>query len=179
MVYVFLAHGFEEVEALTPVDYLRRSGLEVVCVGVGSKLIQGAHKIVVEADDELSSCEVNLAGNMIILPGGLQGTENLKSNEKVCNILKKASEVGSLAAICAAPTILGSLNLLKGKEACCYPGFEKLLVGAKVVDCDVVVSGNIITSKGAGTAQQFSFEIVKFLLGHEASNKLKTDVQWI
>lgn len=178
MIYIFLADGFEEVEALTPVDYLRRSGLSVVCVGVGKKLVEGAHKIVVEADVELSSCEFNLEGSMVVLPGGLKGTENLNSNEQVCRILEQSSKVGSLAAICAAPSILGRLNLLKGKKACCYPGFEKFLFGAQVVNKDVVLSDRIITSKGAGTAQQFSFEIVKFMCGEEASRKLQKEVQW-
>ena len=176
---MLLADGFEEVEALTPVDYLRRAGLEVFCVGVGKKEIIGAHNIEIQSDGVLEDLDFNLDGAMVVLPGGLRGTENLNANDKVIEILKKANEIGNLAAICAAPSILGRLNFLAGKQACCYPGFEKFLVGAEVVDRDVVASGNIITSKGAGTAQQFSFEIVKFLLGDGASIKLKKEVQWI
>lgn len=178
MVYVFLANGFEEVEALTPVDYLRRSGLDVCCVGVGGKLINGAHGIRIETDETLNDCNFKLEKSMLVLPGGLQGTENLNSNEKVLDVVKKASKVGSLAAICAAPSILGRLNLLNGKKACCYPGFEKFLIGADVVDKKVVLCDNVITSQGAGTAQQFAFEIVSFLKDSTVCEKLKKEVRW-
>lgn len=178
MVYVFLADGFEEVEALTPVDYLRRSDLDVCCVGVDKKFIVGAHKIVVEADEVLSDCNFNLDNAMVVLPGGLQGTRNLSTNEKVLKIVNQTFKKGSLAAICAAPSILGKLNLLKGKKACCYPGFEQLLIGADVVDEKVVLCDNVITSKGAGTAQQFAFEIVSFLKGKNFCDNLKSDLQW-
>ena len=179
MVYVFLADGFEEVEALTPVDYLRRAGLEVCCVGVTGKKVTGSHNIVVESDVELKNLDCELNGAMVVLPGGLKGTQNLNSDENVIKILKKANEVGSLAAICAAPSILGRLNFLVGKKACCYPGFEKFLTGAFVVNEKVVVCENVITSKGVGTAQQFSFEIVNFLLGNEFGLKLQKEVQWL
>ncbi len=179
MVYIFLAEGFEEVEAITPIDYLRRSGLDVCCVGVGGLQIKGSHNIVVEADVELENCDFNLKNSLIILPGGIKGTKNLSSNEKVLKILKEVNECGSLAAICAAPTILGKLNLLVDKKACCYPGCEQLLTGADVVfNKDVVVYDNVITSKGAGTAQQFAFEIVKYLKGEEFATKLMSEVQW-
>lgn len=178
MVYLMLAEGFEEVEALTPLDYLRRSGLEVCCVGVGSDFINGAHKIKVQCDIDFKDCKFDLEGSMIILPGGLKGTQNLFSNEQVLNILKQTNKLGSIAAICAAPAILGRLDLLIGKKACCYPGFEKFLKGAEVLNEKVVVCENIITSKGAGTAQQFSFEIIRYLIDEIACEKLKNEVQW-
>lgn len=178
MVYLFLADGFEEVEALTPVDYLRRVGLDVCCVGVGGKKVVGAHKIVVESDCVLDDVNFNLSKSMVVLPGGLKGTENLNSSERVCNVVKEVSVVGSLAAICAAPSILGRLKLLVGKKACCYPGFEKFLLGAQVVNDKVVLCENVITSKGAGTAQQFSFKMVEFLLGVESAERLIQCVQF-
>lgn len=179
MVYIFLADGFEEVEAITPYDYLKRSGLEVKLIGIDKKEICGSHNLKVLVDFEINEIEITpKKEDFIILPGGLKGTENLFSNKKLLNILKEASKVSSIGAICAAPSILGRLGILKNKKACCYPGFEKFLEGSQILQEDVVVDSNIITSKGAGTAQQFSFEIVKYLKGEKESEKIQKQVQW-
>ncbi len=179
MVYVFLADGFEEVEAITPIDYLKRSKIEVLLIGVTGKIVTGSHNLKVFADHFLDEFDLKIKENdMIILPGGIKGTKNLSSNKIVLDCIKKSFEIGSIAAICAAPTILGELNLLEGLKACCYPGLEKHLKKATVLFDDVVVDGNIITSKGAGTAQQFSFKIIEYLLNEEKSREIKDQVQW-
>lgn len=179
MVYLFLADGFEEVEALTPLDYLRRAGIDVFSVGVGSDFPTGAHGISVKADcilDEIADTE-NF--DALVLPGGLEGTQNLEKSEKIKNMLFHASENGKkIAAICAAPSILGSMGLLSGKCAICYPGFETKLKWAKIANEQVVVDGNLITAIGAGAAQQFSFVIIKELLGEEKAQDIKSQVQW-
>ncbi len=179
MVYLFLADGFEEVEAITPIDYIRRCNIEVCSVGINGKRIKGAHGLVIEADMEISEFNPSQVNDMLILPGGLQGTQNLKSNSKVIESLKNLCDTGSIAAICAAPSILGELGLLKGKKACCFPGFEKYLKGAKISFEPVAVDGNIITSRGPGTAQQFSFEIIKYLLDREKSDEIAQQVKWV
>lgn len=179
MVYLFLADGFEEVEAITPIDYIRRCGIEVCSVGVNGKQIKGAHGLVVDTDIEISEYNVDANADMIILPGGLRGTENLKSNDRVIESIKKAHVNSSVAAICAAPAILGKLGLLQGRKACCYPGFEKYLEGAKISFEPVVVDNNIITSRGPGTAQQFSFEIIEYLTNREKAYEISQQVKWV
>lgn len=179
MVYLFLAEGFEEVEAITPYDYLKRAGFAVKTIGVGSEKIKGAHNLEVMADQLLENFNETLEReDLIILPGGLKGTENLCSNEKVLKYVKEAVSFASVAAICAAPSILGKLGLLKGIKACCYPGFEKFLKDAEILNEDVVLCENIITSKGAGTAQQFSFKIIEYLSNKNKSQEIKKEVQW-
>ena len=179
MVYLFLADGFEEVEAITPFDYLKRSGFEVKTIGVEKEEICGSHGLKVLVDFVLEEFDLKIKeGDFLILPGGLKGTENLNNNEKVLDLLKKAFGVASIGAICAARSILGRLGFLKGLNACCYPGFEEYLVGAKISKDSVVVDKNIITSRGAGTAQEFSFEIIRYLKGKEESERIKQQVQW-
>ena len=179
MVYLFLADGFEEVEAITPIDYIRRCNIDVCSVGINGKQIKGAHGLVMEADMEISEFNSNQVNDMLILPGGLQGTQNLKSNSKVIEALKNAYVNSSIAAICAAPSILGELGLLKGRKACCFPGFEKYLKGAKISFEPVAVDGNIITSRGPGTAQQFVLEIIQYLAGGEKSDEIAQQVKWV
>ena len=179
MVYLFLADGFEEVEAITPIDYIRRCDIEIRSVGINGKQIKGAHGLVVEADMEIDDYSSDENVDMIILPGGLHGTENLRSSTKVIEAIKKACVNSSVAAICAAPSILGEIGLLKGRKACCYPGFEKYLEGAKISFEPVVVDNNIITSRGPGTAQQFSFEIIEYLAGREKSYEISQQVKWV
>lgn len=163
MVYVFLADGFEEVEALCLVDILRRGGIEVKTVGVTGKTVMGAHDIPVVADitaDEAIFDDVE----GVILPGGMPGTLNLQKDSTVNKFVDFASENGVLlAAICAAPLILGQKGLLKGKKAICYPGFEKDLIGAEILDLPAVQDGNIITGKGAGAAFDFGFLLLEAL----------------
>lgn len=171
MVYVFLAKGFEEVEALTPVDFLRRAGIEVTTVGVGGEYIEGAHNITVKAD--VTDAAVSLEDGdieMVVLPGGMPGTLNLKASETVNAFIDKAAEDGAfIAAICAAPSILGEKGLLKGRMAVCYPGFEDKLAGATVFSAGVICDGNIITANAAGAAVDFAAQLISALKGDSAA----------
>ena len=172
MIAVFLADGFEEIEAITPIDLLRRAGLNVKTVGVNSKIVIGAHGISTVADltqSELDVSEVSLA----IFPGGMPGTLNLDSADITDEVIKSVSERGGrLAAICAAPLILGKRGLLSGKHAVCYPGFENELKGAVISDSPVVTDGNITTARGAGVALDFAAELVRLLCGEEKRRQL-------
>lgn len=165
MIYVFLADGFEETEALTTVDILRRAEIAVTMVGVGKKEITGSHGIKVAADILLSDADMSdMTG--VILPGGMPGTINLENDKTVCNAVKTAFSKGMLtAAICAAPSVLGHLGLLKGKKATCYPGFEADLLGAEYIDAPAVTDGNVVTAKGAGAVFEFGFALVDYLTG--------------
>lgn len=160
MIYVLLADGFEEIEALTPVDMLRRVGCEVRTVGIGKKTITGAHGIPVCAD--LVSDEATADGvRMVILPGGMPGTKHLAASAFVEETLARVSrEGGYLAAICAAPTVLAKYGYLKGKRATCYPGFEKELSGAVYTDLPVVTDGKIVTAKDMTEALSFSVALL-------------------
>ena len=173
MIYLFLAEGFEEIEALTPVDVLRRAGLEVKTVAVGtSKTVKGSHGIEVVAD-VLESELGNDVLEAIILPGGMPGTTNLEESAIVIDTLMRAIINGSLVcAICAAPSILGICGYLKNKKATCYPGFEEYLDGATFTDERVVRDGNIITAKGMGCAAEFALCIVEALLGKEKADEV-------
>lgn len=169
-VMIFLADGFEEVEALTPVDLLRRSGANVRMVSVGDNLtVRGSHNIFINADFCIS--DVNDSDtDLFILPGGMPGTKNLDSNETVKSIIKKSYEKGKyVSAICAAPSVFGHIGILENKKACCYPGFENELFGADVKFEPVVVDGNIITGRGMGTAIEFGLKLVEILFGKEKS----------
>lgn len=171
MVYVFLADGFEEVEALCPVDILRRGGIDVKTVGVTGKTVMGAHNIPVVADITVEEAVFD-GLDAVILPGGMPGTLNLQKDGTVEEFIKFAVDKGLLlAAICAAPSILGKLGILNGKKAVCYPGFEKELCGAQVLDLPCVKDGNIITGKGAGAAFDFGFLLLETL----TSNKVMTE----
>ena len=162
---MFLADGFEEVEALCPLDILRRAGLEVTTVGIGGKdAIRGAHGIIVHADiPDVMYRDSN--PDMLILPGGMPGSKNLDESRIVDSALRAASRKGAyLAAICAAPMVLGKRGYLEGKRAVCFPGFEEYLTGATVDGENTVVrDGNVITAKGMGAAFGFGLELVKAL----------------
>ena len=163
MIYVFLAEGFEEIEALATVDILRRSELDVATVGVGSKVVTGSHGIPVVCD--VIDCEIlpDQTASAVILPGGMPGTLNLEKYEKVQMFIDYAAKNNILiAAICAAPSILGHKGLLNKIEATCYTGFEEQLSGAKISKKNVCVCGNIITANGAGSAFDFSFAIADY-----------------
>ena len=174
MIYMFLAEGFEEVEALAPLDLIRRAGLEIKTVGVGSKTVVGSHGIPVVADmtaDELSDD----APDMVILPGGMPGTKNLDASETVHKAIADAVRNDAyVCAICAAPMILGKLGLVRGRAAVCYPGFEKYLDGATVSDKKVVRDGKIITAKGMGAAVEFGLAIVEALRDAKTADDLAT-----
>ena len=173
MVYFFIAEGFEEIEALCPIDLLRRAGVEVKTVGIGGNMITGAHGITVMTDvtDKDFVCK---APDMIFLPGGMPGTLNLAASETVTDAIKTAIVRDAyIAAICAAPSILGDAGLLAGKEAICYPGFEDRLTGAKISDKRVIRDGNIITAAGMGVALDFGLEIVKLFCGEDKAEALR------
>lgn len=177
MVYVFLANGFEEIEAITVIDILRRANIEVKTVGVNGKFLMGAHGVKVEADLLKEGIDLkDLDG--IVLPGGMPGTSNLAADKKVLEIINYCVDNNKLiAAICAAPSILGNLKILNGKEAICYPGFEDQLFGAKISCESTCLSDNILTSKGPGVAVEFSLKIVEILKNKEIANSIKVDLQ--
>lgn len=177
MVYLFLANGFEEVEALAPLDILRRAGVEVTTVGVGGDMIRGAHGITVQADmpDTLFA---DAAPDMIVLPGGMPGSKNLDESRIVDMALKAAARRGAyLAAICAAPMVLGHRGLLADKRATCYPGFESDLTGATVATEKVVTDGKIITAAGMGVAVEFGLALVTALKGREVAEGIRAAIQ--
>ena len=176
MVDIFLAEGFEEIEALCPLDLMRRAGIEVRTIGIGSKYIKGAHGICVEAD--IVDTEYSYSSpDMVFLPGGMPGTLNLAASEVVTGAIKKAYAEGKyIAAICAAPSILGDMGLLQGKEAICYPGFEDRLTGAKLSKARVVRDGKIITAAGMGAALDFGLLIVEVFCGAEKAAALRAAV---
>ena len=176
MITVLLADGFEEIEALTPVDMLRRAGLDVKTVGINGKIAAGSHKIPVVCD--LLPSEVKLDEvSMVIFPGGMPGSLNLDASPFTDEIISAVTKNGGrLAAICAAPLVLGRRGLLGGKQATCYPGFENELVGAKVCDLQVVTDGNITTAKGMGAALEFSNELVRLVCGEEKKDALRAAI---
>ncbi len=174
MLYLFLADGFEETEAIAPLDVIRRAEVSIKTVAVGENPVTGAHGIAVQADMNLDEiCMEDMDG--MILPGGMPGTLNLQKNAMVTACLKHCTENGKLiAAICAAPMVLGEMGLLNGKKAVCFPGFEEHLEGAILKDEGVVIDENIITAKGAGTALEFGAAIADYCCqGGERAGKGK------
>ena len=158
---VFLANGFEEIEALGTIDILRRGGIEVKTVSITEDtVVTGAHNVPVIADTTLDKATLNQA-DALILPGGMPGASNLNNSEVVKEALLQQYREGKIvAAICAAPMVLGGLGLLKGRNATCYPGFEPQLIGANVTGEDVEVSENVITGKGPGLVMNFALALV-------------------
>lgn len=176
MVYVFLAEGFEEIEALTPVDILRRAGVEVCTVGVAGKTVRGAHGIPVAAD--LTGEEAVFDGlEMVVLPGGA-GTPNLEASGVAQKFIDYAAEKGLwLGAICAAPSILGHKGLLKGKRAVCFPGYESQLIGAQVEHTSACMDGRLITGNGPGAAFAFGLALAAALAGQEKADQVRAGMQ--
>ena len=176
MVYVLLAEGFEEVEALTPVDLLRRAGVETRLVGVTGATVCGARGINVVTD--LSMDEVDLAkADMLVLPGGMPGTLNEEASPAVQAAINYCTANDRwIGAICAAPSILGHKGLLKGKTAVCYTGFEKELTGAQIGSTGVVTDGKIITARGAGVAVDFGLALVGALAGAETQAQIRASI---
>ena len=174
-IFVFLADGFEEIEAITPIDVLRRAGLNVQTVSVmEEQIVAGAHGIPVVADKMFADIHLEDA-EMLLLPGGLPGATNLDAHQGLSDmIMAFASEGKALAAICAAPLVFGNRGLLQGKKATCYPGFESYLIGAEYTAALVEIDGNFITAKGPGAAMDFAFAIVEKYCGIEKVNELKS-----
>ncbi|MBQ7289011.1 MAG: DJ-1/PfpI family protein [Clostridia bacterium] len=178
MVYVFLADGFEETEAIAPIDIMRRAGLEVVTVGIGGQLVRGAHNITVMADMDGADAIPDETVDAVVLPGGLPGTVNLENNQTVQAFLDYAAANDKvMAAICAAPSVLGHKGLLEGKRAVCFPGYEKELRGAKVQNTPAEIDGNIVTACGAGAALEFGFALVERLCDQQTAKKLEQIMQ--
>jgi len=175
--YIFLADGFEEIEAITPIDILLRAQIEVIRVSISNTLtIIGAHNIIVQADNLFEENDFSDA-DILILPGGMPGTKNLDAHEGLKIAISKHAALGKpIAAICAAPLILGKMGLLKNMEAICYPGNEHLLEGAIISQQKVVKDGAIITAKGAGVAVQFALKIVETLKGKAESDRIENAI---
>ena len=174
MIYVFFANGFEEVEGLTVVDLLRRAKVDVTMVSIKSdKMITGAHGIVVMADtcfDEMTYDDQDL----LVLPGGMPGTTNLGAHKGLTDLLVEFHRAGkNVSAICAAPSVLGKLGILEGKNATSYPGFEEELKGADVTVNPVEVAGNVVTSRGMGTAIPFALALIEMLVDKDTADSLK------
>ncbi len=171
MVYVFLAEGFEEIEALATVDIIRRAEIPVSTVGIGGKFVTGSHGIKVESDilpEQIKKDDITA----VILPGGMPGSLNLKNSDVVKQTVTYAYNNGKIvAAICAAPIVLGHLGILKGKKATCYSGFENELTGADLKNVPVCVDGNVITAWGAGVAADFAFNIITAIYGSDKKAK--------
>lgn len=178
MIYIFLADGFEEIEALAPADVFRRSGVSVQLVGVGGKAITGSHGISVECDitDSDISLDADLEG--IFLPGGMPGTLNLEKSETVNKAIDYCLQNGLIiSAICAAPSILGHKGILNGKNAVCFPGFEDELKGAVLSDKFICEDGNIMTAKGMGSAVEFGTRIAARLVGTDKAKSVHDSLQ--
>lgn len=177
MLSLFLAEGFEEIEALTTLDILRRLGLEVTTVSItGKRLIHGAHNIPIIADSLFRRSVIEQSEGLI-LPGGMPGAKNLMIYEGLRKMLITHNKRGKLiAAICAAPMIIGRLGILEGRRATCYPGFESHLTGAKIVEDYVVEDNNIITAKGPAAAVDFAFTIAARFVNKDAIMKVKNDM---
>ena len=177
MVYAFMADGCEEVEALAVIDLLRRAGEEVELVSIHNKdMTQGSHGIGIKNDVMLKDIFVD-AADTLFLPGGGVGTKNLKACEELSKLLvSHNAKGGRIAAICAAPSVLGNLGILKGKKACCYPGFEEHLTGAQVVFDQVAQDGNVTTSRGMGTAIPFALSLVSQLVSEEKAQELAQSI---
>ncbi|MBE6561587.1 MAG: DJ-1/PfpI family protein [Ruminococcaceae bacterium] len=185
MVYVLLADGFEEIEALTPVDLLRRAGVCVTTVGVTGKTVKGSHGIPVVADvdaqEALAMLDAGQAPEMVVFPGGMPGAKNLDESPLTDKFLAAVREAdGYAAAICAAPMILGKRGLLQGIAAVCYPGFEEYLLGAKVQERCISVAWDskkkIITGCAMGAATEFALTLVEALKGESTANELRAAI---
>lgn len=174
MVYEFLATGFEEVEALAPVDILRRGGVEIKTVSVtGDLLVESAHGVAIKADLLFEDADLASA-DLLLLPGGLPGATNLNEHEGLRKALVGQNERGGrIAAICAAPLVLGGLGLLNGKKATCYPGFEKYLTGATYTADLCTVDGNITTGRGPAAVLPFSYALLEQFVGAEATKAVR------
>ena len=178
MIYLFLANGFEEVEALAPLDILRRAGKAVTTVGIGGRQVTGAHGITVTADR--SDAEVKFTDiEAVILPGGMPGASNLDASPVVDAALAAADACGAyLCAICAAPMVLGHRGYLDGYRATCYPGFEGRCTGAHMVDADVVTDGPVTTGRALGAAIPFALELVRLLTDEQTAARTAEEIVW-
>lgn len=172
MLYILLANGFEEIEALATVDIIRRANVDIKTVGVSGEYITGSHNITVKTDVCIEDVCLSNDIDGVILPGGIPGTPNLEANDKAMELLQFVFDNNKLvAAICAAPSVLGHKGMLDGVSATCYPGFQEELKGAKLSSDFCVTDKNVITSKGAGASFEFGFAIVNYILKEKSTSK--------
>ncbi len=177
-VLVPLAEGFEEIEAITIVDVLRRAELEVKTCHLREANVTGAHRLTVKAELSIESVDAKNV-SMVVLPGGMPGSSNLAENQRVLEIVKSVSAAGGyVAAICAAPMVLAAAGLIKGRRVTCYPGFEGKLDGASVSKDKVVVDGKVITGNGPGSAIPFALKLVELLRGKAVADELAKGLLW-
>lgn len=179
MVVILLGHGFEESEAIVPADLLRRAGVQVVLAALEGTEVTSSHGVTVKADAALNALDADQI-DLLFLPGGLGGVEAIQSCPAALELIRAVYGKGKyLSAICAAPTILGSMGLLEGRRAVCYPGMEDGLTGAKVQKgCGVVVDGSLITGEAAGSAFEFGLKLVELLKGSAAAQQVKDAVHY-
>ena len=172
-VAVFFADGFEEIEAVSIIDVLRRASLEVTTVSVtGNLQVTGSHNITVTADKVFESMDFS-SFDMLVLPGGMPGAKNLNNHVALKKLILQFNESGkNLGAICAAPLVFGQLGILKNKKATCFPGFEQYLEGANITGTSKEVAGNIVTGKGAGVAIEFALQLVEILKDKKTAEEL-------
>lgn len=176
MVYILLGTGFEEVEAITPVDLLRRAGIEVLTAGINGKTVYGGHNIGIEADIMLEEMDLTQL-DMLVLPGGLGGVASIRASEGAMNALRFAKENDKfIAAICAGPTVLADFGITDGKQATCYPGCEAQMGSAVMVNAAAVTDGKIITGTSAGCAADFALALIAALKGPETADAIAKQI---
>lgn len=176
---IFMADGCEEIEGLTVVDILRRAGIQIEMISISGKAeVTGSHSITFKCDTLLKDADI-ASYDGLVLPGGMPGTTNLGNDDTVTSSIKEFASSGKLvAAICAAPSVLGDNGILKGKKATSYPGFEDRLAGAELSEEAVVCDGNIITSRGMGTAIPFALAITSYLIDDKAASDLGSKIMF-
>lgn len=176
MVYVLLGNGFEEMEAIAPIDLLRRANIDVLTVGIQGKLIYGSHRIGIEADITLEQIDLTQM-DMIVLPGGLGGVRSISESQAAMDAIRFAHENGKfVAAICAGPTVLAKLGITDGIEAVCYPGCEEDMGNAKVLTAACVRSGKVITGTSAGCATSFALALIDALKGQAEAERVRSQI---
>ncbi len=174
---IHLTTGFEEIEAVVPGDILRRAGLEVEFVSMTRELwVEGAHQITIKADTLFEDVNYNFV-DIILLPGGMPGATHLSEHKALCDVIRKFNEGGKyIAAICAAPMVIGKMGILQGQKATCFAGFEKYLTGAEIVHRPVVVSNNFITARGPGSAMKMGLKWVELIKGKENADRIASSM---
>lgn len=179
-VYEFLADGFEDIEALAPVDILRRGGVEVITVSImDNEFVESAHGVTVKADTTFEAAGDFADADMLLLPGGMPGATNLRDHKQLAEVLLRQHEQGKrIGAICAAPMVLGGLGILKGKQATCYPGFEKFLTGAEYTAELVTEDGNITTGEGPAASFPYGYKILSYFREEEAVESIETGMRY-
>lgn len=176
MVYILLGTGFEETEAIAPLDLLRRAGIQTATVGINGKIVYGSHGIGVEADLELEQMDLSQL-DMIVLPGGLGGVASIRASKPAMEAVRFAWENGKFtAAICAGPTVLADLGIPNGKNATCYPGCEAQMGTANMVEAPAVIDGKLITGTSAGCAIPFALALIEALKGPEAAEAIAKQI---